>query len=243
MSRCRPPPACADDRPAGGQRRPRDWHARSRDAIREGSSVSPRPACRREPRKSTSMRCQPPRDHLVTTAGFGSDGVNHVRARGLSVPSRPIMLVGTMNPEEGELRPQLLDRFALMVRVSGSRSLDDRVEVVAPRMAFERDAGRFVAPGERWIALSQRIARATRHARPRQSGRRQAPRHRRDLPASRSTAAGRRGDLQGGRDFGGISRPHGVSLDERSPGAELACRPSTPPALRGLRMDNEHLDR
>ncbi len=55
------------------------------------------------------------------------------------------LLVGTMNPEEGELRPQLLDRFGLAVEVRAARDVDTRVEVVRRRMAFEADPETFAA--------------------------------------------------------------------------------------------------
>src|SRR3972149_5192825 len=56
-----------------------------------------------------------------------------------SHPSR-FLLVGTMNPEEGELRPQLLDRFGLCVEVSGEKDLELRRQIVERVLAFERDA-------------------------------------------------------------------------------------------------------
>ena len=71
------------------------------------------------------------------------------------------VLVGTMNPEEGELRPQLLDRFGLTVEVTASRDPSVRVEVIRRRLAYEADAEGFVgrwAPDEDEIA--DRIARA-----------------------------------------------------------------------------------
>ncbi len=71
------------------------------------------------------------------------------------------LLVGTMNPEEGELRPQLLDRFGLTVEVSASRDPDQRVEVVRRRLAHDDDPAGFAA---RWAdeeaAVRARIAAA-----------------------------------------------------------------------------------
>ncbi|HEY1333322.1 MAG TPA: transposase [Myxococcaceae bacterium] len=58
------------------------------------------------------------------------------------------MLIGTMNPEEGELRPQLLDRFGLTVEVSSSRDPEQRVEVVRRRLAYEADPDAFAAQVE-----------------------------------------------------------------------------------------------
>ena len=66
-------------------------------------------------------------------------GVNYVEREGVSVPiPSQFMLVGTMNPEEGDLRPQLLDRFALAVEVEGCRDRP-RGDLVRRRIAFERD--------------------------------------------------------------------------------------------------------
>jgi Mg-chelatase subunit ChlI len=58
-------------------------------------------------------------------------------------PSR-FILVGTMNPEEGELRPQLLDRFGLCVDVEGIRDIEQRVQIVERREQWERDPRSFV---------------------------------------------------------------------------------------------------
>jgi magnesium chelatase subunit I len=59
-------------------------------------------------------------------------------------PSR-FVLIGSGNPEEGELRPQLLDRFGLSVEVKTPTELDQRVEVIRRREEFERDKAAFVA--------------------------------------------------------------------------------------------------
>jgi Mg-chelatase subunit ChlI len=71
-------------------------------------------------------------------------GINTVEREGVSVshPSR-FILVGTMNPEEGELRPQLLDRFGLCVDVEGIRDLDQRVAIVEKRAGWEDDPNLF----------------------------------------------------------------------------------------------------
>ena len=80
-------------------------------------------------------------DHLVDLLlDAAAMGRAHVERDGVSVShAAPFLLVGTMNPEEGELRPQLLDRFGLTVEVRASRDVDTRVEVVRRRMAFESD--------------------------------------------------------------------------------------------------------
>jgi magnesium chelatase subunit I len=84
-------------------------------------------------------------DHIVDVLlDAAAMGVNVVEREGVSVthPAR-FILVGTMNPEEGELRPQLLDRFGLCVDVEGIRDLDRRVEIVEQRAAWEGDAAAF----------------------------------------------------------------------------------------------------
>ena len=86
-------------------------------------------------------------DHLVDLLlDVAQSGENVVEREGLSVrhPAR-FVLVGTGNPEEGELRPQLLDRFGLSVEVRTPTALGERVEVVRRRDAFERDPPAFVA--------------------------------------------------------------------------------------------------
>lgn len=85
-------------------------------------------------------------DYLVDVLlDVAAMGVNHIEREGISYahPAR-FTLVGTMNPEEGDLRPQLLDRFALSVEVRGERSVEARSEVLKRRLAFERDPKGFV---------------------------------------------------------------------------------------------------
>lgn len=86
-------------------------------------------------------------DHLVDLLlDAAAMGVNTVEREGISF-SHPaqFILVGTMNPEEGELRPQLLDRFGLAVEVTGIPDQKDRIEVVRRRFAFEEDPAAFCA--------------------------------------------------------------------------------------------------
>jgi magnesium chelatase subunit I len=88
-------------------------------------------------------------DHLVDLLiDVAASGENVVEREGLSVrhPAR-FVLIGSGNPEEGELRPQLLDRFGLSVEVRTPDDLASRVEVVKRRDAFERDPAGF---GEQW---------------------------------------------------------------------------------------------
>ncbi|XBQ16966.1 MAG: magnesium chelatase ATPase subunit I [Oceanicaulis sp.] len=86
-------------------------------------------------------------DHIVDLLlDVAATGENVVERDGLSVrhPAK-FVLVGSGNPEEGELRPQLLDRFGLSVEVETPKNIDDRVEVVRRRDAFERDPDAFCA--------------------------------------------------------------------------------------------------
>ncbi|MFD8412006.1 putative cobaltochelatase [Streptomyces sp. NPDC059650] len=84
-------------------------------------------------------------DSLLDAAAMGSC---HIEREGVSVRhAARFLLVGTMNPEEGELRPQLLDRFGLTVEVAASREPEQRVEVVRRRLAYEDDPAAFAA---RW---------------------------------------------------------------------------------------------
>jgi len=85
-------------------------------------------------------------DHLVDILlDAAAMGQNYVEREGISF-SHPasFMMIGTMNPEEGDLRPQLLDRFALAVEVEGLRDPAERAEAVRRRMAFEADPAAFV---------------------------------------------------------------------------------------------------
>ncbi len=80
-------------------------------------------------------------DHLVDVLlDAAAMGVNTVQREGVSV-SHPaqFILIGTMNPEEGDLRPQLLDRFGLMVEVEGPQDVAVRKEIVRRRIAFDND--------------------------------------------------------------------------------------------------------
>ncbi|MCO6402457.1 magnesium chelatase ATPase subunit I [Aurantimonas endophytica] len=86
-------------------------------------------------------------DHLVDLLlDVAASGENVVEREGLSVrhPAR-FVLIGSGNPEEGELRPQLLDRFGLSVEVTTPTDLATRIEVVKRRDAFERDPEGFAA--------------------------------------------------------------------------------------------------
>jgi magnesium chelatase subunit D len=102
-------------------------------------------------------------DHLVDVLlDAAAMGRVHIERDGISHSHEArFVLIGTMNPEEGELRPQLLDRFGLTVDVHASRDVDVRVEVIRQRMAYEADPDGFAV---RYAAddaeLAQRIATA-----------------------------------------------------------------------------------
>jgi len=95
-------------------------------------------------------------DHLVDLLlDVAASGENVVEREGLSVrhPAR-FVLVGSGNPEEGELRPQLLDRFGLSVEVKTPTDLPSRVEVVRRRDQFERDPEGF---SKKWKKEDERV--------------------------------------------------------------------------------------
>ena len=88
-------------------------------------------------------------DHLVDVLlDVSAMGENIVEREGLSLshPAR-FTLIGTMNPEEGKLRPQFLDRFGLMVEVEAPNDVAERMEVVRRRIAFEKNPADFI---EQW---------------------------------------------------------------------------------------------
>ena len=108
-------------------------------------------------------------DHLVDLLiDVAASGENVVEREGLSIrhPAR-FVLVGSGNPEEGELRPQLIDRFGLAVEVTTPTELGARVEVVRRRDAYERDGMAFL---EKWKKLDDRLRRQLVAARARLPG-------------------------------------------------------------------------
>ena len=96
-------------------------------------------------------------DHVVDVLlDSAAMGVNMVEREGISFvhPAR-FILVGTMNPEEGELRPQLLDRFALSVDIVGIREARERVMIMERNLAFEQDAEAF---RHQWMSREQELS-------------------------------------------------------------------------------------
>jgi magnesium chelatase subunit D len=104
-------------------------------------------------------------DHLVDVLlDVAVSGVNRVEREGISHehPAR-IVLIGSMNPEEGELRPQLLDRFGLAVDVASSLDPDERAVAVERRLAFDADPAAFAVE---WAATETELRRRLDRARP-----------------------------------------------------------------------------
>lgn len=96
-------------------------------------------------------------DHVVDLLlDSAAMGVNVVEREGISFthPAR-FILVGTMNPEEGDLRPQLLDRFALCVDVRGLSKPADRIAILERHVAFEQDPEAFY---QEWLPEEQKLA-------------------------------------------------------------------------------------
>lgn len=103
-------------------------------------------------------------DHVVDVLlDSAAMGVNVVEREGISFshPAR-FILVGTMNPEEGELRPQLLDRFALSVDIVGIRDARERVMIMERNLAFEQDAEAF---RQQWLPQEDELSRQIEQAR------------------------------------------------------------------------------
>ncbi|HHK2444596.1 AAA family ATPase, partial [Pseudomonas aeruginosa] len=103
-------------------------------------------------------------DHLVDLLlDVAASGVNLVERDGISHrhPAR-FVLIGTMNPEEGELRPQLLDRFGLNVRLDTQPPPAERAEIIRRRLAFDADPQAFV---ERWEGQQDTLRRRCAEAR------------------------------------------------------------------------------
>lgn len=103
-------------------------------------------------------------DHIVDLLlDVAASGVNVVEREGLSVrhPAR-FVLIGSGNPEEGDLRPQLLDRFGLSVEVTTPSDLDARIEVIKRRDAYEADPDAFAA---RWKREDNKVRKTLQRAR------------------------------------------------------------------------------
>ena len=103
-------------------------------------------------------------DHIVDLLlDVAASGENLVEREGLSVrhPAK-FVLVGSGNPEEGELRPQLLDRFGLVINVVSPDNIEDRVEVLKRRDEFEQNPDKFL---KKWASRSSRLRSQVKKAR------------------------------------------------------------------------------
>lgn len=103
-------------------------------------------------------------DHVVDILlDSAAMGVNTVEREGISFahPAR-FILVGTMNPEEGDLRPQLLDRFALSVEIVGIREARERMTIMERNIAYERDPEAFRS---QWLPKEEELSRQIAKAR------------------------------------------------------------------------------
>jgi len=103
-------------------------------------------------------------DHVVDLLlDSAAMGMNIVEREGISFshPAR-FILVGTMNPEEGDLRPQLLDRFALSVEITGIREARDRVLIMERNLSFEGDPDSF---RKNWISTEEDLSNKINQAR------------------------------------------------------------------------------
>lgn len=102
-------------------------------------------------------------EHIVNCLlEVSASGVNHVEREGISAcHDARFVLVGTMNPEEGLLRPQFLDRFGLYVEVNGSADLEERMEIIRRRLEYEEKPEAY---RRKWLAenteVAQKITRA-----------------------------------------------------------------------------------
>lgn len=102
-------------------------------------------------------------DHIVDILlDSAAMGVNTVEREGISYShDAKFVLVGTMNPEEGDLRPQLLDRFGLVVEIKGEEDIEKRSELIRRRLSFEQDPKEFIREyNEEEIALKCKIKEA-----------------------------------------------------------------------------------
>jgi len=115
--------------------------------------------------KSTAVRGLAP---LLPAVDAAASGVARVEREAVSVEhDARFLLVGTMNPEEGELRPQLLDRFGLGVEVTTPADPAQRAEIVRRRLAFEHDPAGFA---EQWARAERELAGRIAAARSRLAG-------------------------------------------------------------------------
>ncbi len=193
-------------------------------------------------------------DHIVDIVlDAAASKENRVEREGISfVHPASFVLVGTMNPEEGELRPQLLDRFGLCVEVTAERESAKRVELMVRREAFDADEDAFIA---RYRKDNERITEKITQARNRFAGV-TVPSHMRGFIAalcSENNVAGHRADLvieQAAAAYAAYRGFREISVDDITAVAALALAhrrrdPVPPPPDRapGERSDQEEGER
>jgi Mg-chelatase subunit ChlI len=165
-------------------------------------------------------------DHVVDLLlDSAAMGVNVVEREGISF-SHPakFILVGTMNPEEGDLRPQLLDRFAFAVNITGLLDPAQRMQIMERRVSFESDPDTFY---EKWAEKETQLTEQIAQAKKRLNNIRYS---RRDLASIAGLTAsmkvdGHRADLvilRGAQAHAAFHRRDAVSDDDIILAAELA---------------------
>lgn len=167
-------------------------------------------------------------DHLVDALlDAAAAGEVTVERDGVSaVEDARFLLVGTMNPEEGELRPQLLDRFGLGVEITGPRDVATRVEIVRRRMAYDADPAGFAA---QWADAEAALAARLASARDRVAGVRLGERELRRITevCAQLDLDGIRGDLvcaQAARALAALDGAQAVEDQHLERAAHLALR-------------------
>ncbi|MFD0905003.1 ATP-binding protein, partial [Actinomadura sediminis] len=194
-------------------------------------------------------------DHLVDLLlDAAAMGESHVEREGVSVRhAARFLLVGTMNPEEGELRPQLLDRFGLTVEVAATRDPAERAEVVRRRLRFEDDPAGFAAG---WAGAEAGLAARIAAARDRVPGVELTDAALRQITAVCASfeVEGLRADLVTARAAIALAAWHGrpaVTADDVRTAARLALPhrrrrdPFDAPGLDAAKLDeilDEHAD-
>jgi magnesium chelatase subunit I len=150
--------------PKSGWSAPSTWTprwARARRSFSPGVLARPMAACC----MSMKSTCCPTPGRPA--AGRGRQRHQPHRARRHLPPARRFVLIGTMNPEEGELRPQLLDRFGLNVALDGLPAPEARQQIIRRRLAFDSDPQAFCAqwatPRRSCASAARRRASAWRH--------------------------------------------------------------------------------
>ncbi len=187
-------------------------------------------------------------DHVVDLLlDSAAMGVNVVEREGISFqhPAQ-FVLVGTMNPEEGELRPQLLDRFGLAVEIRGIPEAEARVEIIERRLAYEQDPEGFAME---WATAEAKLSQeidAARHKLPSVTHT-QADLYSIAELSSSLEVDGHRADLvilKGARAHAALSQRTAVTQEDILLAAELALpHRMKRRAFQEVELKMEHLER